>query len=66
MQREYQKRWKWKYEIDRLGSALGVLSAPGLAPEPLLRQREDGDIVSVSDTLSWRTKEKEEGKRYWR
>lgn len=34
------------YQVYRLGAFLGVVVTPGLAPEPLLRQRLNGDLVN--------------------
>lgn len=33
------------YQVYRLGAFLGAVVTPGLTPEPLLRQRLDGDLM---------------------
>lgn len=34
------------YQVYRLGAFFGVVVTPGLTPEPLLRQRLDGDLMN--------------------
>lgn len=34
------------HQVYRLGAFLGVVVTPGLTPEPVLRQRLDGDLMN--------------------